>query len=53
MKPNQPKAGRAERGQGLFEYAMIMLLVAVIVIVIMALLGPAIGNMFSQVLQGI
>jgi pilus assembly protein Flp/PilA len=41
------------RGQGLLEYAMIMLLVALIVIVVLVLLGPPVGNMFSQVVQGI
>lgn len=41
------------RGQGLVEYALIMLLVALIVIVILALLGPAIGNMFSSIIPKI
>lgn len=36
-----------ERGQGFVEYALIMLLVALAVIIILALLGPAIGNIFS------
>jgi pilus assembly protein Flp/PilA len=39
-----------KKGQGLVEYAMILMLVAVIVIVILALLGPAVGNMFSNVM---
>jgi pilus assembly protein Flp/PilA len=38
-----------ERGQGLVEYALIMVLVVVIVIVVLALLGPMVGNMFSSV----
>jgi len=41
------------RGQGLVEYAMILLLVAIFVIIVLALLGPAVGNMFSQVVSGI
>ncbi len=41
----------AERGQGLVEYALILIFVAVIVIVILALLGPAIGNIFSNVVR--
>jgi len=40
-------------GQGLVEYALILMLVAIIVIVILALLGPAVGNMFSNVVSGI
>lgn len=42
-----------DRGQGMVEYALILLLVAVIVIVILALLGPAVGNMFSSVVSNI
>ena len=42
-----------EKGQGLVEYAMIIVLIAVIVIVVLALIGPAIGNMFSEVVSNI
>lgn len=38
-----------EKGQGLVEYALILVLVAVVVIAILAILGPAIGKVFSQV----
>lgn len=38
-----------EDGQGLVEYALILVLVAIIVIAILALLGPAIGNVFSEI----
>ncbi len=38
-----------EEGQGLVEYALILVLVAVVVIVILTLLGPAIGNIFSNI----
>ncbi len=40
-----------EEGQGLVEYALILVLVAVVVIVILTLLGPAIGNIFSNIVQ--
>jgi len=40
-----------EKGQGLLEYALIIVLVAVIVLVVLALLGPAVGNMFSQIIN--
>jgi pilus assembly protein Flp/PilA len=43
---------RAE-GQGLVEYALILVLVAVVVIAILTLLGPAIGNVFSAILESI
>jgi pilus assembly protein Flp/PilA len=42
-----------EKGQGLVEYALILVLVAVVVIVILSLLGPAIGNVFSDVLSNL
>jgi pilus assembly protein Flp/PilA len=38
-----------ERGQGLVEYAIILVLVAVVVIAIVRLLGPKIGNTFSTI----
>ena len=40
-------------GQGLVEYGLILMLVAMVVIVIMALLGPAISNMFSNVVANL
>jgi pilus assembly protein Flp/PilA len=47
-----PRASH-ERGQGLVEYALILVLVSLVVIVILILLGPAIGNVFSNIVQGI
>ncbi|MFN2129110.1 MAG: Flp family type IVb pilin [Anaerolineae bacterium] len=38
-----------EEGQGLVEYGLILVLVAIIVIAILALLGPTIGNLFSNI----
>jgi len=38
-----------EKGQGLVEYALILVLVAVVVIAILALLGPAIANIFQNI----
>jgi pilus assembly protein Flp/PilA len=40
-----------EKGQGLVEYALILVLIAIVVIVILSLLGPAIGNVFSNVVS--
>jgi pilus assembly protein Flp/PilA len=42
-----------EEGQGLVEYALILVLVALVVIVILVLLGPAIGNMYSNIVSSI
>jgi len=38
-----------EIGQGLVEYALILVLVAIVVIAALLLLGPVIGNSFSTV----
>ncbi len=38
-----------EEGQGLVEYALILVLVAIVVIAILAILGPQIGNIFSRI----
>lgn len=40
-----------ERGQGLVEYALIIMLVALVVILALIVLGPSIGNMYSQVVD--
>lgn len=40
-----------EEGQGLVEYALILVLVAVVVIAILLLLGPVIGNVFSNIVN--
>jgi len=37
-----------EEGQGLVEYALTLVLVAIVVIAILMLLGPVIGNTFSR-----
>jgi pilus assembly protein Flp/PilA len=38
-----------EKGQGLVEYALILVLVAIVVIAVLTILGPMIGNVFSKV----
>lgn len=38
-----------ERGQGLVEYAIILAFVAIVVISVVRLLGPKIGNTFSTI----
>jgi pilus assembly protein Flp/PilA len=42
-----------EKGQGLVEYALILVLVAIVVIAILLLLGPAIGNIFSTIISAL
>ncbi|MCL5611348.1 MAG: Flp family type IVb pilin [Chloroflexi bacterium] len=38
-----------EKGQGLVEYALIIVLVAIVVIAALMVLGPIIGNTFSTI----
>ena len=42
-----------EKGQGLVEYALILVLVAIVVIAILLLVGPQIANIFSKVTNGL
>ena len=38
-----------EKGQGLVEYALILVLVAIVVIAALMILGPMIGNVFNTI----
>ena len=40
---------RKEKGQGLVEYALILVMVAIVVLVALLVLGPVIGNAFSLI----
>ena len=44
---------KAQRGQGLVEYALIIALVAIVVIAILVLMGPQIGDIFSTITNGL
>jgi len=50
-KGEQGKDG--EKGQGLVEYSLIIALVAIVVIAILVLVGPQIGNIFSTITHGL
>ena len=39
----------SEKGQGLVEYALILVLVAIVVFAALMILGPVIGNTFSTI----
>jgi pilus assembly protein Flp/PilA len=41
-----------EEGQGMTEYGITIVLVAIIIVAILTILGPQIGNMFSRVTSG-
>ncbi len=40
---------RRERGQGMVEYALILVLIAVVVVVILTVVGNQVNNVFSNV----
>ncbi len=42
-----------EEGQGLVEYALILVLVVIVVVAIVALMGPQIGKIFSRITNGL
>lgn len=42
-----------ERGQGMVEYALILVLIAVVVIVILTVVGQQVSNVFSNVSSGL
>ncbi len=53
MKSVSFSHNRGESGQGLREYALILLLILVVVITILGILGPGISNVFSNIVEGI
>ena len=42
-----------EEGQGMVEYALILVLIAVVVIVILAVVGHQVNNVFSNISNGL
>ncbi len=42
-----------EEGQGLVEYALILVLVALVVSAVLMILGPQIANVFSKLTNGL
>jgi pilus assembly protein Flp/PilA len=47
------RATDREEGQGMVEYALILVLIAVVVIVILSVLGGQVKNVFSNVSSGL
>ncbi len=42
-----------EEGQGLVEYALILILVAIAVVIALTLLGPTLGNIYNDIVSSI
>jgi pilus assembly protein Flp/PilA len=44
---------RPESGQGMVEYALILVLIAIVVIVILTTVGHQVNNVFSNISKGL
>ncbi|MCP5100791.1 MAG: VWA domain-containing protein [Chloroflexi bacterium] len=55
MKPKKPqlKRSRSEIGQGLVEYAIILIFVAISVVLVLEFLGPTVDNTFDQIVSDV
>jgi Flp pilus assembly pilin Flp len=42
-----------ERGQALIEYVFILILVAMVVLLVLVIFGPQLGNAFSSITHGL
>jgi pilus assembly protein Flp/PilA len=47
----QMMCSNSPRGQGLLEYAILIVLVGVVIMAALILIGPAIGNMYSNIVE--
>ncbi|MGA8416916.1 MAG: Flp family type IVb pilin [Candidatus Dormiibacterota bacterium] len=47
------KREEAEEGQGMVEYALILVLIAIVVIVILQVVGKQVNNVFSNISNGL
>lgn len=42
-----------EEGQGLVEYALILVLIVIIVMIVVTLIGPVVADMYSTIMAGL
>jgi Flp pilus assembly pilin Flp len=43
----------SERGQGIIEYTFMLVLVAMVVLAVLVIFGPQLGNAFSMITHGL
>ena len=48
-----PRARHGEKGQGMVEYALILMIISVALIIIISTMGKQVNNMFSNVSNGL
>lgn len=53
IKNNMLSIFKEEKGQGMVEYALLVGLIAVVVIAVLVLLGPAIAAKFQQIIDAL
>ena len=49
----KPRTQLGELGQGIIEYALIIVMVAMVVLFVLLIFGPEIGNAFSTITHGL
>jgi pilus assembly protein Flp/PilA len=42
----------AEKGQGMVEYALIILLIALVLIILLVIVGSQLSGLYSQIISG-
>lgn len=53
LRQVRERFGETAEGQGLVEYALILVLVVLVAFVVMVWIGPWIGNVFSNVMYNL
>lgn len=45
--------GQSKKGQGMVEYALILILVAFVIIIAITTMGPSVGNLYMSVVNSL
>jgi pilus assembly protein Flp/PilA len=49
----QPRLSSSARGQGLVEYALLLIFVAVVLIALLTILGPGLGEIYQNIIDNL
>jgi len=44
---------RQERGQGMVEYALLFVFIVLVVIILLSVFGPQLGNVYSNIIENL
>jgi pilus assembly protein Flp/PilA len=50
---NKQMTRPGEQGQGIIEYALILVMVAMVVVLVLVIFGPQLANAFSNITHGL